>query len=104
MNKIRPIKNVVEILRQSKVLQVSEDGENIKRIVPLYLSRDKEARIEREQKKALIVMEVPFDPERSIISQLQENIENFFHKLNDNIVQILLKRDTKKRFHGKVFH
>lgn len=49
-------------------------------------------------------MEVPFDPERLIISQLQENIENFFHKLNDNIVQILLKRDTKKKFHCNVFH
>lgn len=105
VKKFRPIKNVVEILRKSKVLQVSEDGENVKRIVPLDLSRGKKKQESKgRKKKALVVMEVPFDSERLITSQLQENIENFFHKLNDNIVQILLKRDTKKRFHGKVFH
>lgn len=102
MKKFRPIENVVEILRQSKILQVSEDGENVKRIVPLDLSKGKEARIERE-KRTLVIMEVPFNPERLTISQLQENVENFFHKLNDNIVQIRLKRDNKKKFHGKVF-
>lgn len=102
MKKFRPIENVVEILRQSKVLQVSEDGENVKRIVPLDLSKGKEARIEKE-KRTLVIMEVPFDPERLTIPQLQENVENFFHNLNDNIVQIRLKRDNRKRFHGKVF-
>lgn len=102
MKKFRPIENVVEILRQSKILQVSEDGENVKRMVPLDLSKGKEARIERE-KRTLVIMEVPFNPERLTISQLQENVENFFHKLNDNIVQIRLKRDNKKKFHGKVF-
>lgn len=102
MKKFRPIENVVEILRQSKILQVSEDGENVKRMVPLDLSKGKEARIERE-KRTLVVMEVPFNPERLTISQLQENVENFFHQLNDNIVQIRLKRDHRKKFHGKVF-
>lgn len=102
MKKFRPIEKVVEILRQSKILQVSEDGENVKRVVPLDLTKGKESRIAKE-KRTLVIMEVPYDHERLSIAQLQENLEGFFHKLNDNIVQIRLKRDNKKRFHGKVF-
>lgn len=102
MKKFRPIEKVVEILRGSKILQVSEDGENVKRIVPLDLTKGKESRIEKE-KRTLVIMEVPFDHERLSIPQLQENLEAFFHKINDNIVQIRLKRDNRKRFHGNVF-
>lgn len=102
MKKFRPIEKVVEILRQSKIIQVSEDGENVKRIVPLDLTKGKESRIEKEN-RTLVIMEVPFDHERLSIGQLQENLEGFFHKINDNIVQIRLKRDNRKRFHGKVF-
>lgn len=102
MKKFRPIEKVVEILRESKIIQVSEDGENVKRIVPLDLTKGKESRIEKEN-RTLVIMEVPFDHERLTIGQLQENLESFFHKINDNIVQIRLKRDNRKRFHGKVF-
>ena len=34
MKKYRPMDKVVEILKTSEILQVSEDGENIKRRVP----------------------------------------------------------------------
>lgn len=101
MKKYRPMDKVVEILKGSKILQVSDDGENVRRSEPLQFSSTKELRLEQD-KRTLILFNVPFDFKNEKIHVLQEELENFLNKINDNIVQIRFKRDKWKRFHGMV--
>lgn len=97
MKKYRPIEKVVEILRDSKILEVSEDGENVRRREPLNLIKDKEARIE-QNKRTLAVMNIPHD-ENTNTNELQEKLEEFFNKLS-NINQVRLRRDRGKKING----
>ncbi|CCC66796.1 hypothetical protein NCAS_0A02380 [Naumovozyma castellii] len=102
MKKYRPVDKVVELLKDSKILQVSEDGENVKRLVPLDLSKDKKIDKRMEQnKRTLAVMNFPVEVEGDDISELQEQIESFFDKLG-KVNQVRLRRDHKKKFNGNV--
>ncbi|AAS53962.2 AFR591Cp [Eremothecium gossypii ATCC 10895] len=107
MKKFRPVDEVVRTLRTSTVLEVSADGENVKRRVPLSLE-DRKVRSER----TLAVMNFPrLDDERETVSnedklELQERLERFFFGLEAAsaaaIQQIRLKRDHRKKFNGTV--
>lgn len=97
MKKFRPVDKVVETLRDSKILEVSEDGENVKRRVPLNLQGD--ARQERI-KRTVAVMN--FDQEnKQDRTELQEEIEQFFGKLGP-VSQVRMKKDHRKNFNGTV--
>ncbi|CAI4058278.1 hypothetical protein SUVZ_04G1910 [Saccharomyces uvarum] len=102
MKKYRPVDKVIEVLRSSEILEVSADGENVKRRVPLDLTAARNARIEQNQ-RTLAVMNLPHeDVEASQIPELQENLETFFQKLGE-INQVRLRRDHKnKKFNGTV--
>ncbi|AMD18505.1 HBL397Wp [Eremothecium sinecaudum] len=106
MKKFRPVDEVVKTLRKSTVLEVSADGENVKRRVMLNLE-DRKSRNER----TLAVMNFPrLDDEKEKVSnedklQLQEQMEQFLFGLKGSsatIQQVRLKRDHKKRFNGTV--
>ncbi|CCK70172.1 tRNA maturation protein LHP1 KNAG_0D04260 [Huiozyma naganishii CBS 8797] len=97
MKKFRPIDKLVEILRDSALLEVSEDGENVKRRVPLDSTKSTGDRVE-QSKRTVVVMNIPHTPE-TIISELQEKVEDFFQKV-ENVAQVRLKRDRRRRFHG----
>ena len=118
MKKYRPMDKVVEILKTSEILQVSEDGENIKRRVPLDLSRGKEARLE-QNKRTLAIMNIPHEEETGSAGAaagnansgrpalrdtalLQEKLEKFFGGLAE-INQVRLVRVNRKRFNGTAF-
>ena len=111
MKKYRPMDKVVEILKTSEILQVSEDGENIKRRVPLDLSRGKEARLE-QNKRTLAIMNIPHEEETGNANSgrpalkdtalLQEKLEKFFGGLAE-INQVRLVRVNRKRFNGTAF-
>lgn len=101
MKKYRPMDKVVEILKGSKILEVSDDGENVRRKEPLQFSTTKELRLEQD-KRTLMLCNVPFDFKNEKIHVLQEELEDFLNKINDNIVQIRFKRDKWKKFHGMV--
>ncbi|SCU94316.1 LAME_0F06986g1_1 [Lachancea meyersii CBS 8951] len=104
MKKFRPVDKVVETLRDSSILEVSEDGENVKRRVPLNPQHD--ARLERG-KRTVAVLNFDFskDGEQKMSEQekteLQENVENFFSKLG-SVSQVRLKKDHRKNFNGTV--
>ncbi|CEP60443.1 tRNA maturation protein LHP1 LALA0_S01e11012g [Lachancea lanzarotensis] len=104
MKKFRPVDKVVETLRNSTVLEVSEDGENVKRRVPLDLQHD--ARLERS-KRMVTVQNFDFskDGQDKLSEQekteLQENVESFFGKLG-SVSQVRLKKDHRKNFNGTV--
>ncbi|CAI4325008.1 CIC_collapsed_G0008310.mRNA.1.CDS.1 [Saccharomyces cerevisiae] len=84
MKKYRPVDKVIEALRSSEILEVSADGENVKRRVPLDLTAARNARIEQNQRT------------------LAENLEAFFKKLGE-INQVRLRRDHRnKKFNGTV--
>lgn len=97
MKKYRPIEKVVEILRTSKILEVSEDGENVKRRVPLVLNKDKEAIFE-QNKRTLAIMNIPHENVESL-SDLQHSLEEFFNKLGE-VNQLRLIRVSGKKFKG----
>ncbi|AET38470.1 tRNA maturation protein LHP1 Ecym_2771 [Eremothecium cymbalariae DBVPG len=106
MKKFRPVDEVVKTLRKSTVLEVSADGENVKRRVPLNLEH-KKVRSER----TLAVMNFPrLDDDKDSIQNedklaLQEEMEKFFCGLEScsaSIQQVRLKRDHKKKFNGTV--
>lgn len=99
MKKFRPVDKVVECLRESKVLKVSEDGENIKRIEPLDFEGAKNVRLE-QNKRTLVVMNFPHENVEDMTA-LQENLEEFFNKLSE-INQVRLRRDHTKKFNGTV--
>ncbi|SCV05922.1 LANO_0H18140g1_1 [Lachancea nothofagi CBS 11611] len=104
MKKFRPVDKVVDTLRSSKILEVSEDGENVKRREPLDLQTD--ARRERG-KRTVAVMNFDFTKsgDQKMSEQektdLQENVEQFFSKLG-SISQARLKKDHRKNFNGTV--
>ncbi|CAI4329800.1 AMP_1a_G0006990.mRNA.1.CDS.1 [Saccharomyces cerevisiae] len=102
MKKYRPVDKVIEALRSSEILEVSADGENVKRRVPLDLTAARNARIEQNQ-RTLAVMNFPHeDVEASQVPELQENLEAFFKKLGE-INQVRLRRDHRnKKFNGTV--
>lgn len=100
MKKYRPVDKVVEVLRTSEILEVSEDGENVKRREPLDLNGARNARIE-QSKRTLAVMNFPNDKEDQDIKQLQESLEEFFNKLA-NVNQVRLRRAQRHRFNGTV--
>ncbi|KAL3232400.1 Uncharacterized protein RNJ44_04316 [Nakaseomyces bracarensis] len=120
MKKFRPMDKVVEVLRTSEILEVSEDGENVKRRVPLVWNKndDKFKEAKKDQnKRTLVVMNFPHDEEskkredetaeekeasEKIENNLQEDIEEFFKKLA-KVNQVRLRRDHKKNFNGIVF-
>lgn len=112
MKKFRPVDKVVEALHKSQVLQVSEDGENVKRRVPLDEATD----VKREHwKRTVAVMNFPTElkqsdeasseehkeEEEDEKAELQESIEQFFHKLA-SVNQVRLRRDHRKGFNGTV--
>ncbi|CAG60078.1 uncharacterized protein GVI51_H07887 [Nakaseomyces glabratus] len=117
MKKFRPVDKVVEVLRTSEILEVSENGENVKRRVPLVWNRNdekfKEAKLE-QNKRTLVVMNFPHDEEAGQAQEkkegeeekedkdLQVEIEEFFRKLAQ-VNQVRLRRDHKKNFRGTVF-
>lgn len=97
MKRFRPIDKVVEVVRTSSVLEISPDGENVKRRVPLDMSRD--ARLE-QSKKTVAVMNFPHDEDLTK-EQLQLDIETFFGSLA-NVNQVRLRKDHHKNFNGTV--
>lgn len=99
MKKFRPVDKVVECLRESKVLEVSEDGENVKRVEALDFEGAKNARLE-QNKRTLAVMNFPHENVEDMTA-LQENLEEFFNKLSE-VNQVRLRRDHKKKFNGTV--
>ncbi|SCW01784.1 LAFE_0E07184g1_1 [Lachancea fermentati] len=97
MKKFRPVDKVVEVLKTSKILQVSEDGENVKRRVPLDLQND----VRRERgKRTVAVLNFAHDKEKDK-TELQEQIEEFFNKFG-TVSQVRLKKDHRKNFNGTV--
>ena len=110
MKKFRPIEKVVETLRTSEVLEVSADGENVKRRVPLDLNKDKEARLE-QNKRTIAVMNIPHDDETAEgaegaaaatpvdLNKLQLQLEELFGKLGE-VNQVRLLRVNRKKFKG----
>ena len=104
MKKFRPIEKVVETLRTSTVLEVSADGENIKRRVPLDLNKDKEARLE-QNKRTIAVMNIPHDEETAAgssaadLQKLQVQLEELFGQLGA-VNQVRLLRVNRKKFNG----
>ncbi|QLQ80790.1 hypothetical protein HG537_0E01450 [Torulaspora globosa] len=99
MKKFRPVDKVVECLRESKVLEVSDDGENVKRIEPLDFEGAKNARLE-QNKRTLAVINFPHENVDDM-TVLQENLEKFFNGLSE-VNQVRLRRDHKKKFNGTV--
>lgn len=106
MKRFRPVDEVVKILRKSTVLEVSADGENVKRRTPLNME-DRTSRNER----ILAIMNFPrLDDDKEAVTnddklQVQEEIEKFLFGLKScamMIQQVRLKRDHKKRFNGTV--
>lgn len=97
MKKFRPVEKVVETLRTSKILQVSEDGENVKRIEALDLEGTKNARHERNE-RTLAVMNFPHENVDDM-TELQEKLEGFFNRLAQ-INQVRLRRDHSRKFNG----
>ncbi|CUS20290.1 LAQU0S01e03290g1_1 [Lachancea quebecensis] len=97
MKKFRPVEKVVEVLRNSEILEVSEDGENVKRRVPLDLQSD--ARRERG-KRTVAVMNFDYEDKQEK-TELQEEIEKFFNGLGP-VSQVRLKKDHRKNFNGTV--
>ncbi|SCU78004.1 LAMI_0A03070g1_1 [Lachancea mirantina] len=97
MKKFRPVDKVIEVLRRSEILVVSEDGENVKRKLPLDDQSD--ARRERG-KRTLAVTNFEHDKEQDK-GELQEKLETFFQKLGD-VRQVRMKKDHRKRFNGTV--
>jgi len=97
MKKFRPIEKVIDTLRTSDILEVSEDGENVKRRIPLDLNKDKEARLE-QNKRTLAVMNIPHENVKSL-SELQHSLELLFSKLGD-VNQLRLLRVNRKKFNG----
>lgn len=97
MKKFRPVEKVVETLRTSKILQVSEDGENVKRTEPLDFEGTKNARHERN-KRTLAVMNFPHENVGDM-TELQEKLEEFFNGLAQ-INQVRLRRDHGRTFNG----
>ncbi|CDH10772.1 probable La protein homolog [Zygosaccharomyces bailii ISA1307] len=102
MKKFRPVEKVVEALRTSKILAVSEDGENVKRIEPLDLEGTKNARHERNKrnKRTVAVMNFPHENVTNM-TELQEKMEEFFGKLAQ-INQVRLRRERGRKFNGTV--
>ncbi|CCH62935.1 hypothetical protein TBLA_0I02790 [Henningerozyma blattae CBS 6284] len=118
MKRYRPIDKVVEVLKTSTILEVSNDGENIKRLKPLVLDRkDKQ----EQSSRTLAILNFPHDSDKNIISNenqenqnaseltdnaklYQEDIENFIKTLSpkNTINQVRLKRDRKRNFNGTV--
>ncbi|SCU88724.1 LADA_0E11738g1_1 [Lachancea dasiensis] len=104
MKKFRPVDRVVATLRGSKILEISEDGENVKRRMPLDLQSDD--RRERGN-RTVVVMNFDFstkdEQKRSEQEKtaLQESVEQFFAKLG-SISQVRLKKDHRKNFNGTV--
>lgn len=97
MKKFRPVDKVVEALRESKILTVSEDGENIRRNEPLDFEGAKNARLE-QNKRTLAVMNFPHENVEDMTA-LQEKLEEFFGKFFE-INQVRLRRDHTKKFNG----
>ncbi|CCE61911.1 hypothetical protein TPHA_0B02380 [Tetrapisispora phaffii CBS 4417] len=100
MKKYRPVDKVIEALHASEILEVSEDGENTRRRVPLDLSATRNARIE-QSRRTLAIMNFPTDKEHEKITDAQEKIESFFHKLA-TVNQVRLRRAQRKNFSGTV--
>lgn len=97
MKKFRPVDKVVETLRESKILKVSDDGENIRRVEPLDFEGARNARLE-QNKRTLAVMNFPHENVDDMTA-LQEKLEEFFGKLSE-INQVRLRRDHTKKFNG----
>lgn len=97
MKKYRPVDKVVEALRESKILEVSDDGENIRRLEPLDFEGAKNARLE-QNKRTLAVMNFPHESVEDMTA-LQEKLEEFFGKFAE-INQVRLRRDHTKKFNG----
>lgn len=97
MKKFRPVDKVIEILRDSEILEVSKDGENVKRRVPLNFNKDKETRLE-QNKRTLAIMNIPHEKVDDLGS-LQKSLEEFFNKLG-KVNQVRLMRVNRKNFNG----
>ncbi|EDO15471.1 hypothetical protein Kpol_472p2 [Vanderwaltozyma polyspora DSM 70294] len=101
MKKYRPVDKVVEVLRTSKILEVSEDGENVKRTAPLDLTDARNTRIE-QNKRTLAIMNFPTDEDDKLtFAELQDKIEEFINKVAE-VNQVRLRRAHRKKFNGTV--
>lgn len=104
MKKFRPIEKVVEVLKTSKILEISEDGENVRRIHPFKEKNLKFDQIER----TIVICNFPHEDFATLnnnVLNYQDDLEIFINKItNDNVNQIRLRRDKKKKnFNGIVF-
>ncbi|CAN6618030.1 la protein homolog [Trichomonascus vanleenenianus] len=96
MRKFRPISAIVDALRQSKeLLEVSEDGECVKRRLPLVEPK-KEERINAFNRS---VYAKGFPDETD---SLQEEIEKFFETWGE-VKQVRMRRTEDKKFKNSVF-
>lgn len=98
MKKYRPVDKVVESLKDSAVLEVSADGENVRRKTPLETVDFKD-----RNERVLVFMNVKRieDEDKDKFLTLQEELEQFFNKFTA-VNQVRLKKDHKKRFNGIV--
>lgn len=99
MKRFRPVDKVVESLRSSKKLEVSEDGENVRRIEPFDLEGAKRAKME-QNKRTVAVMNFAHENVTDKI-ELQDKLEEFFCKFGQ-INQLRLRKDHTKKFNGTV--
>lgn len=98
MKKYRPVDKVVECLKDSSILEVSADGENIRRKTPLQTVDFKD-----RNERVLVFMNFKKieDEDKDKFLTLQEDLEKFFNELIP-VNQVRLKKDHKKKFNGIV--
>ncbi|BAO41740.1 La ribonucleoprotein [Kluyveromyces marxianus] len=98
MKKYRPVDKVVECLKESSILEVSADGENVRRKTPLetvdFKDRNERVLVFMNWKKIE-------DEDKDKFLVLQEELEEFFNKMLP-VNQVRLKKDHKKKFNGVV--
>lgn len=99
MKRFRPVDKVVESLRSSKEVEVSEDGENVRRIKPLDLEGARNAKLE-QNKRTVAVMNFAHENVSDKI-ELQDKLEEFFSKFGQ-INQLRLRKDHGRKFNGTV--
>jgi lupus La protein len=96
MQKFRPVEKVAEALKESKdLLEVSEDGESVRRKKPLVEPKP-------EQKTNQFQRSVYAKGFGEESDDTQEAIEKFFEQFGE-VKQVRLRRTDDKKFKGSVF-
>ncbi|QEU63063.1 Lhp1 [Kluyveromyces lactis] len=98
MKKYRPVDKVVDCLKDSTILEVSADGENVRRKSPLETVDFKD-----RNERVLVFMNFKKieDEDKDKFLELQEELEKFFNGFTI-VNQVRLKKDHKKYFNGVV--